>query len=332
MEILVKVDYLSCRLNDKLDYQAALNLFNRLNLNEETGELSGLFLEPHQYSFKPVGTKDVIVCFFKGGEQIGMELAKSYGLDITRLDLALDFPCASSDTQDIAYSGFVAKIDKFLDDRGWKPSKAILSGRERSENGTEFTRFWSQNGPKSLAVYKKRILTNTVDGVIPTWETGVPSVRLEYRLRNPHAQNVFNRISEGYPDNTAQMFNVWQSLTGQFMEPDLFELGDYEEVNVKPAPQEPTQYGREAWFKITVAKAGIRYFKDTGIDILAWLVQEQKRVLKAEAAQAKELVSTTAKKRAARLQYQSGQKASKIRTYQSKKEREAAQNAQLADI
>src|SRR5689334_19462530 len=118
-EILVKVDYLSARLNDKLDYQAALKLFNRLNLNQETGELSGLFLEPHQYSFKPVGTKDVIVCFFKGGEQIGMDLAKTYGWDITRLDLALDFPCSDSGGQQIAYDGFVSQVDEFLATRGW---------------------------------------------------------------------------------------------------------------------------------------------------------------------------------------------------------------------
>lgn len=297
-KIRVKVDTLSFKLNEQFDVKALENYCSK-GIADENGVVTRTRVLPTQFGVYYTGKDIITASFWQGGEQEAMKIAKIYGLEVTRLDLTVDFPCEDKNEQLEVYRTWDGEIREILREKFNHPQIMTFEGQANPMKGNigYGTSFWSRASDKQLRIYAKE----SEDGF---------SLRAEWQLRHSLARAVFAAIADSYPSNALIQIGAFRQICREYGI-EVFPLPSGNEVSLVRPLVEKNTGNTEIWALTHIAPAFYRYQKSTGVDLAAMVMQEVERLGFKEATEAAEYQKTLYEKKTAKVQHQIKRKLSR---------------------
>lgn len=283
----IAVDYFTVRLHPEgglFDFSAFAKWLEQERVNEETGQLLPPVMLPNQFRVKTMQDKTVVVSFYSGAEPVGIALAKKYNLPVTRIDLAIDKTFDNPEDCEAAYQDHVGDLREWVDTQDTRPTFFNFEGRQTNKNGEYGVVLFSRSSPKQLSVYAKRDLKAPGEAA--------KKLRYEWRLHSHVAKEIWPLVAQRYPLNKSVLYDLHQNITAKFIEPDFFNLGEYNAKELKLTKNPNPEDNFLNWALYIVPKALYRHFKLTGVDLRNQLNDEFTRLLLADTEDKERKVQT----------------------------------------
>ena len=295
----IKVDYLSFNLNEVFTPEHLIKYANQKTIDKETGLVTGVRVEPSQFNLYYAGANTVTASFWKGGEQVAMQLAHRKGLRVTRLDLTLDLDPSITD-----FEGIVAKLDAMLAKKYYSmPTRMRFDGTYSPTKGVGASvSYWTRGGDKQLRIYQKKL-------------DGVEFIRVEFQLRGDIAREAFLQIRDSYPRNTQIQLETFKGLCDLYLgEEDVFNLAAVTAKQLtRPSKVNPNEHATRSWILNVVAPALARYYNTTGYELHTELLKEVERLVISKAGDNEKITLDYNEKKLKSLQYQTEKKGDRFK-------------------
>lgn len=290
----LRIDYISFRLNEDFGVNDFWSWCVLEETDQNTGEKS-INLRSDQFDTWYNGGNNTGISVFKGGEKKVLRLIETFGLKVTRLDVACTIPFGSTESAEDRRAEICAQVRKHFDLVGIQPTIATIEGQSRNGNGFNTTSFWGRAGQRQLRVYSK-----TLEG-----GNGVKrgAVRLEWQLRSETASKAFEVLAKKGFTDPKDLFNVFQSITEEHLAEDFFGLGVYDKEEVKPVLEPSDKPDFQLWLDRIVIPSLVRQEQSNNFDGVAYINLRAVQIKKAQEEQAEERKKSLQQKKVDRVKH-----------------------------
>ena len=267
------LDYLGIRLTKEFDFKQFLIYAQQDDIDPKTGQVLGYKIPEGTFQLSARGGYH-IVSLYKGSEREGVKLAIRYGLDVSRIDIAVD---VVMDNPSDEYLKYLSAAEKWHDEgieRGvTMPLLNSFKGTPNRRNGANGFRIGAPSSDNQLRVYNKARIDGTAKGI-----------RLEYQLRGDNSRAVWAAIkADAY--NEKELKYQFDACLNRY-HPNCLPIKVNEMAVLHLEEKGDKKADTRAWLTSTILSSIVKFYENTGEDMTQVLAVMFKEAL-AEKAEKK---------------------------------------------